>query len=153
MLFKYQSTFAVFQRQDIDRLKDKINFVPFSYYGMWAQKVLVDGEYESPQKGILSGKNVSLAFWSLFLLLSVLLNRVWDWANIWILLALLLPKWVLTIIQKREIVQWKQRIFKRGFIFMDNPSALFHRVSKTFITTIASAVICFKFRAKITTDG
>ena len=52
VLFGYRSTFAVFQRQDIDRLKDRIDFVPFSYYEMWAQKVFVDGEYE----GVLSGK-------------------------------------------------------------------------------------------------
>ena len=56
VLFEYQSTFTVFQRQDIDRIKDRIDFVPFSYYEMWAQKILVDGEYESAGKGVLSGK-------------------------------------------------------------------------------------------------
>ncbi|GHT66873.1 hypothetical protein AGMMS50239_29060 [Bacteroidia bacterium] len=46
VLFEYQSTFAVFQQQDID-LKGKIDFVPFNYYETWAQKVWVDapGEY------------------------------------------------------------------------------------------------------------
>ena len=52
----HQSMFAVFQRQDIDRLKDRIDFVPFNYYEMWAQKVFVEGEYESLAKDGLTGK-------------------------------------------------------------------------------------------------
>lgn len=55
VLFEYQSTFALFQRQDIDRLKDRIDFVPFNYYEMWAQKVFVAGKYDSPEKSELSG--------------------------------------------------------------------------------------------------
>jgi len=54
VLFEYQSTFALFQRRDIDRLKDRIDFVPFNYNEMWAQKVFVEGQYESPGKGELS---------------------------------------------------------------------------------------------------
>ena len=53
VLFEYQCTFAVFQRQDIDRLKDRIDFVPFSFYEMWAQKVFVEGKYDSPEKETL----------------------------------------------------------------------------------------------------
>ena len=56
VLFEFQSTFALFQRRDIDYLKDRIDFVPFNYYEMWAQKVFVEGEYESPEKSELSGK-------------------------------------------------------------------------------------------------
>jgi hypothetical protein len=54
--FECQTTFAVFQRQDIDRLKDRINFIPFNYDEMWAQKVFVEGEYESPEQGGQSEK-------------------------------------------------------------------------------------------------
>jgi hypothetical protein len=55
-LFEHQTTFTVFRRQDIERLKDRIDFVPFNYYEMWAQKVFVDGEYESPAKDGMSGQ-------------------------------------------------------------------------------------------------
>jgi hypothetical protein len=56
VLFDNQTTFTVFQRQDIDSLKDRIDFVPFNYYEMWVQKVFVEGEYESLEKGGLTGK-------------------------------------------------------------------------------------------------
>ena len=56
VLFEYQSSFALFQRRDIDHLKDRIDFVPFNYYELWAQKVFVEGNYESPEKSELSGK-------------------------------------------------------------------------------------------------
>ena len=39
VMFEYQSTFNIFQVTDIDG--DKINFLPFNYYEMWAQKVFV----------------------------------------------------------------------------------------------------------------
>ena len=52
----HPSLFSIFQRQDIDRLKDHIDFVPFNYHEMWAQKVFVDGEYESLVKDGLTGK-------------------------------------------------------------------------------------------------
>ena len=54
--FEYQTTFSVFQRQDIEQLKDRIDFVPFNYYEIWAQKVFADNEYESLEKSELSGK-------------------------------------------------------------------------------------------------
>jgi len=56
VLFECQSTFALFQRRDIDYLKDRIDFVPFNYYELWAQKVFVEGIYESPEKSELYGK-------------------------------------------------------------------------------------------------
>ena len=56
VLFENQTTFTVFQRQDIDHLKDRIDFVPFNYYEMWAQKVFVEGEYESLEKSGIAGK-------------------------------------------------------------------------------------------------
>ncbi|MDR0795035.1 MAG: hypothetical protein LBE79_03145 [Tannerella sp.] len=54
--FENQSTFTLFQRQDIDRLKDRIDFAPFNFYEMWAQKVFVDEEFESLGKDEHSGK-------------------------------------------------------------------------------------------------
>lgn len=39
VLFEYQTSFNLFQVTDIDG--DKIRFLPFNYYEMWAQKVLI----------------------------------------------------------------------------------------------------------------
>ena len=39
VLFEYQTTFSIFQFSDIEK---KIDFRPFNYYEMWAQKVLVN---------------------------------------------------------------------------------------------------------------
>ena len=47
---EHPSIFALFQRHNVDRLKDRIDFVPFNYNEMWAQKIFVDGEYESLAK-------------------------------------------------------------------------------------------------------
>lgn len=42
VMFEYQATFNVFQFSEIsDEIKDKINFKPFNYYRMWAEKVFV----------------------------------------------------------------------------------------------------------------
>lgn len=41
-MFEYQTTFNVFQYSPIsERIKKRINFKPFHYYEMWAQKVLI----------------------------------------------------------------------------------------------------------------
>jgi hypothetical protein len=50
VLFEYQSTYAVFQQQEILDIKDCIDFIPFNFYECWAQKVLVDGKYEGGQQ-------------------------------------------------------------------------------------------------------
>ena len=52
VMFEYQSTFSIFQRQDIEGIKDRIEFVPFNYYEMWAQKVFVDRRYKNTEKNI-----------------------------------------------------------------------------------------------------
>lgn len=45
IMFEYQTTFSVFQFYDIDNTTSSyINFKPFNYYEMWAQKVLIDKE-------------------------------------------------------------------------------------------------------------
>ncbi len=42
VLFEYQTTFSVFQFSEISNaIKNHVNFKPFNYYEMWAQKVLV----------------------------------------------------------------------------------------------------------------
>ena len=59
-MFEYQTTFNVFQYSDISQdIKERINFKPFYYYEMWAQRVLVckeldpEAEYEYlPLEGI-----------------------------------------------------------------------------------------------------
>ena len=45
VMFEYQATFNVLQTTDINH--DKINFSPFNYYEMWAQKILVRQELMS----------------------------------------------------------------------------------------------------------
>ena len=50
VLFEYQSTFAIFQQLDLDEIKSCIEFVPFNFYETWAQKIFVDGKYQSPDK-------------------------------------------------------------------------------------------------------
>ena len=45
IMFEYQTTFSVFQFYDIDNTTSSyINFKPFNYYEMWAQKVLINKE-------------------------------------------------------------------------------------------------------------
>lgn len=47
VLFEYQSTYAIFQQQDIPYIKDWIDFIPFNFYESWAQKVFLDSMYPS----------------------------------------------------------------------------------------------------------
>ena len=45
VLFEYQTTFSAFQFTDLlSDIKGKIDFRPFNFYDMWAQKVLVKGK-------------------------------------------------------------------------------------------------------------
>lgn len=46
MMFEYQTSFNLFQTTDIN--DKKINFRPFNYYEMWAQKVLVCQDLTAP---------------------------------------------------------------------------------------------------------
>ena len=47
VMFEYQTTFAVFQSYDIKEIIDTyIDFKPFNYYEMWAQKVLINTELD-----------------------------------------------------------------------------------------------------------
>lgn len=47
VMFEYQTTFSVFQFYDLDKNTScYINFKPFNYYEMWAQKVLVCKEID-----------------------------------------------------------------------------------------------------------
>ncbi|MDR2425516.1 MAG: hypothetical protein LBD59_12510 [Prevotellaceae bacterium] len=46
VLFEYQSTYAVFQQQDIPNIKEYLDFLPFNFHECWAQKVLVDSDGE-----------------------------------------------------------------------------------------------------------
>ncbi|MDR1114813.1 MAG: hypothetical protein LBL33_01410 [Tannerella sp.] len=48
VLFEYQSTYAVFQQQDLLDIRAHVDFVPFNFYESWAQKVLVDGRFVIP---------------------------------------------------------------------------------------------------------
>lgn len=46
ILFEYQSTFNVFQYTDINSQSQSFDFIPFSLYETWAQKVLVPNPFE-----------------------------------------------------------------------------------------------------------
>ena len=47
VMFEYQTTFSVFQFFDVDeQMTTYIEFEPFNYYEMWAQKVLINREVE-----------------------------------------------------------------------------------------------------------
>ena len=47
VMFEYQTTFSVFQFSDIsDKISKYINFKPFNYYEIWAQKVLINTELD-----------------------------------------------------------------------------------------------------------
>ena len=48
VMFEYQTTFNIYQVTDIN--KHKIKFLPFNYYEMWAQKVLICQELEYKTK-------------------------------------------------------------------------------------------------------
>ncbi len=51
LMFEYQTTFNVFQYSEIsDRIEERINFKPFYYYEMWAQRVLVNKELKPEAK-------------------------------------------------------------------------------------------------------
>ena len=63
--------------------------------------------------------NISLMVWSaVFVLFSVYLY-VSEWKDDWLLFFIVFFKLVYTIIEKREIIQWKQRIFRRTNILSD----------------------------------
>jgi hypothetical protein len=58
VLFEYQSTYAVFQQQDVPYIKDCIDFIPFNFYESWAQKVFVGGEYTHlDREGVTAGSD------------------------------------------------------------------------------------------------
>ena len=82
--------------------------------------------------------NVSLIIWSVILVLAIAIQFVSDVSmGHWIFIPFVLLKLILTVIQKRETLQWKKRIFKKDFnflsVFMDNSSAVLQRVLKAFI--------------------
>ena len=48
VMFEYQTTFSVFQFYDLDKKNAAlVDFKPFNYYEMWAQKVLINKEIDS----------------------------------------------------------------------------------------------------------
>lgn len=51
VMFEYQTTFVAFQFSEMgDAFKEHIDFLPFNFYDMWAQKVLVAGEKDERNK-------------------------------------------------------------------------------------------------------
>ena len=45
VLFRHHSTFSAFERQEIFGMRGYVDFVPFSFYDMWAQKIFVKQAY------------------------------------------------------------------------------------------------------------
>ena len=47
VLFKHHSTFSAFERHEIYGMRGFIDFTPFNFYDMWAQKIFVKQAYNS----------------------------------------------------------------------------------------------------------
>jgi hypothetical protein len=47
VLFNHHLTFSAFQQQEIAGIRDNIDFVPFNFYDLWAQKVFVENSYHN----------------------------------------------------------------------------------------------------------
>jgi len=47
VLFKHHSTFSAFERQEIYGMRGLIDFTPFNFYDMWAQKIFVKQTYNA----------------------------------------------------------------------------------------------------------
>lgn len=61
VMFEYQTTFSVFQFYDIDNeVSKRIDFKPFNYYEMWAQKVFINKEINPAILRLASGKGAYL---------------------------------------------------------------------------------------------
>ena len=63
VMFEYQTTFSVFQFTDLDKKNAAfVDFKPFNYYEMWAQKVLINKELDSEKlkAAALKGKYLPL---------------------------------------------------------------------------------------------
>jgi tetratricopeptide (TPR) repeat protein len=92
--------------------------------------------------------NISLIFWSVLFILSIVISQIGNYLNLWIICVLLLAKLGFTIFQKREILQWKKRVFKRGVnffsVFLENSSKTLQKALRTFVWGISILIIvCF----------
>ena len=47
VLFNHHLTFAAFQQHEIPGIRKNIDFVPFNFYDMWAQKIFVENSYNA----------------------------------------------------------------------------------------------------------
>ncbi|MDR0503977.1 MAG: hypothetical protein LBH16_11730 [Treponema sp.] len=47
VLFEHQSTFTAFQQQEIPGIRESIDFVPFNFCDMWAQKIFAENTYNN----------------------------------------------------------------------------------------------------------
>jgi hypothetical protein len=47
ILFERHTTFAAFEQQELRAIHNNIDFIPFNFYDMWAQKVLVKKNYQN----------------------------------------------------------------------------------------------------------
>ena len=90
--------------------------------------------------------NVSLIVWSAVFIFSIAVLYISNWSGeyyIWPILVL--PKLVTTVIQKREIRQWKHRIFKRKVNFLsgfwDNTSESLRKMLRTSIWVLSVLLI------------
>jgi hypothetical protein len=89
--------------------------------------------------------NVSLVFWSVFFIFIIVLTQFSSKSGFWILYVLLLAKLVLTVIEKREILQWKKRIFKRRFTllstFLDKSTTFTQKIFKGIVWGVSVLLI------------
>jgi len=89
--------------------------------------------------------DISLVFWSLFFAVSIIFNLIWNFLSLWAIVPLILPKLALTIIEKREILQWEKRIFKRGInllsVFWDNTSESLQKALRITVWVLSVLLI------------
>jgi hypothetical protein len=102
-------------------------------YGTW-EKIKAAPRYKTI--------NVSLIFWSAYFVLSiVVMDIVHFFVGLFVFPALVLLKLVTTIIKKIEIVQWKQRIFKREFVNLSVFQNFLQKTLKKYVWIIAVFLI------------
>jgi hypothetical protein len=83
--------------------------------------------------------NISLIVWSIALIFSFVLFYLSGWRD-WVWFVLVLPKLILTIIKKVEILQWKKRIFKKNFI-LDISSFFSKKMSRRIWIGVGAALL------------
>lgn len=89
--------------------------------------------------------NISIAVWGIMWVLSLLFVMIHHQVQLYILSGLILIKLGATVLQKREMLLWKQRIFSRDAnyfsVFLQNSSLWAQKAIKTIVWTTAAVLM------------